>query len=80
MQMLFLRKGLSGHTMAAIFIHDLIPNVLSAVLPDTSGFSVIDANKENSLLSRLLSLLAGIAGAVRDERRSANGRCANRNL
>ena len=32
--------------MAAIFIHDLIPNVLSAVLPDTSGFSVIDANKK----------------------------------
>lgn len=46
MQTLFLRKGLSGHTMAAIFIHDLIPNVLSAVLPDTSGFSVIDANKK----------------------------------
>lgn len=32
--------------MAVIFIHDLIPNVLSAVLPDTSGFSVIDANKK----------------------------------
>lgn len=32
--------------MAAIFIHDLIPTVLSAVLPDTSGFSVIDANKK----------------------------------
>ena len=32
--------------MAAIFIHDLIPTVLSAVLPDTSGFFVIDANKK----------------------------------
>lgn len=32
--------------MAAIFIHDLIPAVLSAVLPDTSGFSVIDANRK----------------------------------
>lgn len=32
--------------MAAIFIHDLIPAVLSAVLPDTSGFSVIDATKK----------------------------------
>ena len=46
MQTLFLRKELSGHTMAAIFIHDLIPAVLSAVLPDTSGFSVIDANQK----------------------------------
>lgn len=46
MQTLFLRKGLSGHTMAVIFIHDLIPTVLSAVLPDTSGFSVIDANRK----------------------------------
>ena len=48
MQTLFLRKGSSGRTMAAIFIHDLIPTVLSAVLPDTSGFSVIDANKKGA--------------------------------
>lgn len=32
--------------MAAIFIHDLTPVLLSAVLSDTSGFSVIDANKK----------------------------------
>ena len=48
MQTLFLRKGLSGHTMAVIFIHDLIPTVLSAVLPDTSSFFVIDANRKSA--------------------------------
>lgn len=32
--------------MATIFIHDLIPAVLSAVLPDTSGFTVIDAARK----------------------------------
>lgn len=46
MQTLFLRKELSGHTMAVIFIHDLIPTVLSAVLPDISSFFVIDANRK----------------------------------
>ena len=35
-----------GNSTSTICIHDLTPILLSAVLPDTSGFSVIDANKK----------------------------------
>jgi len=35
-----------GNSTSTICIHDLTPILLSAVLPDTRGFSVIDANKK----------------------------------
>ena len=35
-----------GNSTSTICIHDLTPILLSAVLPDISGFSVIDANKK----------------------------------
>ena len=35
-----------GNSTSAIYILDLTPLLLSTVLPDTSGFSVIDANQK----------------------------------
>ena len=31
--------------METLLIHDLTPKQLSAVLPDTSGYAIIDANR-----------------------------------
>ena len=31
--------------METLLIHDLTPKQLSAVLPDTSGYTIIDANR-----------------------------------
>ena len=75
--------------METLLIHDLTPKQLSAVLPDTSGYTIIDANRSAAFCQGRVhhplryqnrhAFLACFYGAATDFERETATRLANAN-